>query len=561
MNISNSPPAEKAEGDFASPNVQRGALPTWWSAETDAALLRGSLRHGFSPWSAELLDAQFEKIRVDPTLLFAELECAPPGPEPEGKKRDLKQDERDSSPEKRAGNAGGSDDASGPARMPGRETLKRRLLKLLDCLVRPRPAPPPPKEKPAKAPREAKPRAPTKREQKAAAREAAAVARKAADASAPPPPRRRSRGPGPKNGDASGMKESPPGATAATRKASDRLSLEAAERDVSSGMSPTSPMASPKADGGADAEAPAAKKARATPEKAPEKTATLAPEKKAATPEPAKKAATPEKKAATPAKKAATPEKKAATPAKKAATPAKKAATPAKKARTALGSALALSPRRLPRPVPRGRLSPRTRRGGPRARPPARSRSPRRAPSRPQRGSPRTKTRWPRWCWAAAAADPGPPAILSARPALGFKKAGASKTVGAAGKQTSLLGLGFFSKTPAGAGAGAPAARTPTTGGFLKRRTRHVATKVLVPTTLRRVVIFNTVVFFSRVKQNSHPSHDVAFVVTLHASLRAARHARVSGTRRAFAARHVDPPRVAAVLARGVPARPGAGAG
>jgi len=51
-------------------------------------------------------------------------------------------------------------------------------------------------------------------------------------------------------------------------------------------------------------------------------------------------------------------------------------------------------------------------------------------------------------------------------PGAGFKKAGASKTAGAAGKQTSLLGLGFFSKTPAGAGAGAPAARTPTTGGF-----------------------------------------------------------------------------------------------
>ena len=212
--ISNSPPAEKAEGDFASPNVQRGALPTWWSAETDAALLRGSLRHGFSPWSAELLDAQFEKIRVDPTLLFAELECAPPGPEPEGKKRDLKQDERDSSPEKRAGNAGGSDDASGlslsKARMPGRETLKRRLLKLLDCLVRPRPAPPPPKEKPAKAPREAKPRAPTKREQKAAAREAAAVARKAADAGAPPPSRRRHGGPGPKKRGRVGDEGEPP---------------------------------------------------------------------------------------------------------------------------------------------------------------------------------------------------------------------------------------------------------------------------------------------------------------------------------------------------------------
>ena len=51
-------------------------------------------------------------------------------------------------------------------------------------------------------------------------------------------------------------------------------------------------------------------------------------------------------------------------------------------------------------------------------------------------------------------------------PGAGFKKAGASKMASASGKQTSLLGLGFFSKTPAGAGAGAPAARTPTTGGF-----------------------------------------------------------------------------------------------
>jgi len=431
--ISNVPPAEKAEGDFDSPNVQRGALPAWWSAETDAALLRGSLRHGFSPWSAELLDAQFEKIRVDPTLLFAELECAPP--EPEGKKREAKQDE-----------PGGSDDAS-PARMPGRETLKRRLLKLLDCLVRPRPAPPPPKEKPAKAPREAKPRAPTKREQKEAAREAAAVARKAADAErAAAFAAALTGGQGQKNGDASGMKESPPGATVATRKASDRLSLEAAERDVSSGMSPTSPMASPKADGGADAEAPAAKKARATPEKAAEKTATLAPAKKAATPE--KKAATPEKKAATPAKKAATPAKKAATPAKRSPARAR-AESPASPASGPARSPLsANAARRSPRPSPRAVAKPAAR------------------------------------AVAAAerlAADQDPLATLvlggggggpgSARdsfrtPGAGFKKAGASKTAGAAGKQTSLLGLGFFSKTPAGAGAGAPAARTPTTGGF-----------------------------------------------------------------------------------------------
>ena len=33
-------------------------------------------------------------------------------------------------------------------------------------------------------------------------------------------------------------------------------------------------------------------------------------------------------------------------------------------------------------------------------------------------------------------------------------------------KQVSLLGLGFFSKTPAAARAAAPSARTPTTGGF-----------------------------------------------------------------------------------------------
>jgi chromodomain-helicase-DNA-binding protein 7 len=465
--ISNVPPAEKAEGDFDGPNVQRGALPAWWSADADAALLRGSLRHGFSPWSAELLDAQFEKIRVDPTLLFAELECAPP--EPEGKKREAKQDEPDSSP--RVGGAGGPDDAS-PARMPGRETLKRRLLKLLDCLVRPRPAPPPPKEKQAKPPREAKPRAPTKREQKAAAREAAAVARKAADAERAAAERAAFAAAltgGSKNGDASGMKESPPGAAAATRKASDRLSPET---DAAPAPAPA-PTAAPKREGVDDAEAPAAKKARATPEKAPsEKAAT--PAKKAATP--AEKAATPAEKAATPAKKAATPAKKAATPAKKAATPEKKAATPAKKAATPAKKAATPAKRSPARARAESPASPAS---GP-ARSPLSANAARRSP----RPSPRAVAKPAARAVAAAerlAADQDPLATLvlggggggpgSARdsfrtPGAGFKKAGASKTAGAAGKQTSLLGLGFFSKTPAGAGAGAPAARTPTTGGF-----------------------------------------------------------------------------------------------
>ena len=429
---SSSPPAEKPEAEFATtcPVVQRGALPVWWSAEADAALLRGSLRHGFSPWSAELLDAQFEKIRVDPTLRFAELECAPPEPTAAEEKKKPEGEAR------RADESAASLEGASPVCMPGRETLKRRLLKLLDCLVRPRPAPPPPKEKPAKAPREAKPRAPTKREQKAAAREAAAVARKAADAERAAAFAATLTG-GSKNGNASGMKESPPGATAATRKASDRLSLEAAAAKKAAAEPTAEPTASPNEapDGVSDAEAPAAKKARATPEK-----------KAAAVPETAEKAATPAKKAATPAKKAATPAKKAAPARARAGSPASPAPAPA---RSPL-SANTIAARRSPRPSPRAI-----------AKPAARAVA------------------------AALAADQDPLATLvlggggaggaggaSGRdafrtPGAGFKKAGApSSRASASGKQTSLLGLGFFSKTPAGAGASAPAARTPTTGGF-----------------------------------------------------------------------------------------------
>jgi hypothetical protein len=50
--------------------MMKGAMSAWWSAQADADLLRGSLRHGFSPWSQEALQAQFEAIRCDPTLGF-----------------------------------------------------------------------------------------------------------------------------------------------------------------------------------------------------------------------------------------------------------------------------------------------------------------------------------------------------------------------------------------------------------------------------------------------------------------------------------------------------------
>ena len=430
--VSSTPPAEKSEADFAKlcPAVQRGALPAWWSAEADAALLRGSLRHGFSPWSAELLDAQFEKVRVDPTLRFAELECAPPEPE-EKKKPEAGEAREEEAPD--GTGAANQNQAETRVCMPGRETLKRRLLKLLDCLVRPRPPPPPPKEKPAKAPR-----APSKREQKAAAREAAAAARKAADAERAAAFAATLTG-GSKNGNASGMKESPPGAAAATRKASDRLSLEAAAAAA------TEPSASPKPDGVSDAEAPAAKRARATPVKAPEKASETAPET---------------------TEKAATPAKKASTPAKKASTPAKKASTPAKRSPVRARAESPASP----------------------ARPPARSPLFANAARRSPRTSPRAIAKpAARAVAAALAADQDPLATLVLgggggpgggpgggapgrdafrTPGAGFKKAGASSRASASGKQTSLLGLGFFSKTPAGAGAGAPAARTPTTGGF-----------------------------------------------------------------------------------------------
>ena len=168
-------PAEKEA--FECPVVQRGALPVWWNTEADADLLRGSLRHGFSPWSADMLEDQFEAIREDPTLLFAREGCEAPADEEE-KKPAAGKKEKEKSPD-------GEDDASpaepaeeepsGPRRMPGRETLKRRVLKLLELLVNPREPPPP------KPPKEVKPKPPTKKELKAMERERQAEERKRRD--------------------------------------------------------------------------------------------------------------------------------------------------------------------------------------------------------------------------------------------------------------------------------------------------------------------------------------------------------------------------------------------
>jgi len=49
--------AMPAEMDtFAAPQMMKGAMATWWTQQSDADLLRGSLRHGFSPWWKEALE-------------------------------------------------------------------------------------------------------------------------------------------------------------------------------------------------------------------------------------------------------------------------------------------------------------------------------------------------------------------------------------------------------------------------------------------------------------------------------------------------------------------------
>ena len=149
-------PEERPRADAAArlPVVQRGALPEWWSPEVDADLLRGSLRHGFSPWSAEALEDQFEAIRTDPDLCFARDACEPADPEEDDKagkasaskeaaaKEEEEEKEASGGEEEKDASertaAGASEKEGGPRRMPGRETLKRRVLKLLDALLNPR---------------------------------------------------------------------------------------------------------------------------------------------------------------------------------------------------------------------------------------------------------------------------------------------------------------------------------------------------------------------------------------------------------------------------------------
>uniref|UniRef100_A0A7S0S7W2 Uncharacterized protein n=1 Tax=Mantoniella antarctica TaxID=81844 RepID=A0A7S0S7W2_9CHLO len=55
---------------FAAPQAMRGEMAAWWNGTSDTDLLRGSLRHGFSPWSQDMLQGQLEAIRTDETLSF-----------------------------------------------------------------------------------------------------------------------------------------------------------------------------------------------------------------------------------------------------------------------------------------------------------------------------------------------------------------------------------------------------------------------------------------------------------------------------------------------------------
>ena len=399
---------------------------------------RGSLRFGFSPWSAEALDAQFEKIRVDESLMFSELGAEPPVVVdeklvPEQNAEDVGLDKTDGEPELPEKGFGKKQVDTSRVVMPGRETVKRRLLKLLDGLVNPREPPAvkaPRKPKPRERPRETKQRPPTKKEQKDAARAAAAVARIADDAkralefkksltggSGKTEKETRS-----KNEEASGVrKESPPGASQ-----KNVLSSPSAKAEATPGK---------RAAAAACWETLPAKKAKTTPVKAKTTPA------KATTPvkSPVIKASTPSQ-AKSPAAKAATP--KAKSPASKAAaSPAVKPAAPL----SPLRPNAALSPVRR---SPRGKVAPN-------------------AVAKPIVALTETD-------------DPLATLVLPLRLKGGetfqtpsgvvFKKAGTKNFAAAAAstgkKQASLLGLGFFAKTPAAGASAAPSARTPTTGGF-----------------------------------------------------------------------------------------------
>jgi chromodomain-helicase-DNA-binding protein 7 len=181
------PPPELDEFEFSEMmKPTSGAWSRWWGKECDAALLRGSLRYGFSPWSQGDLEAQFECILKDNTLWFAN-NAVGAADEDKDKKADAEHSARIKAAAvvhdaaKKALNDDKDKEThelklkerremleeanrladEGPRRMPGRETLKRRILGLLKNLI----DPPAKKEvKPPKPPKEVKPRKPTKAE-------------------------------------------------------------------------------------------------------------------------------------------------------------------------------------------------------------------------------------------------------------------------------------------------------------------------------------------------------------------------------------------------------------
>ena len=428
-------PAEKADFVYPGGGVQRGALPHWWSQDADNALLTGSLRHGFSPWSAEVLDKQFEKIREDEGLLFSEL-GAEPAPEVDKaeKKTDTEEEGKQSELKESVPSAGGKTPVdTSRVIMPGRETVKRRLLKLLDGLVNPREAPP---AKAPKPPREVKARQPTKKEQKEAAREAAAVARKAADAERVLEFKNALTSgakTGSKNGEASGVtKESPPGAVDVA--ADDTKNETAAPQRLSSPQTRSSPRATPvKRAAPVEAEVstqPFAKKAKqSTPEKAVMGTTSTA--KTTPAKSPLGKAKSPAVKAKSPLVKAKSPSVKAKSPSAKS--PAAVAKSPAGRSPLAANTARAS----IVCQSPRGKML---------------------APKSLAKPAPLTDGQ-----------DPLATLVLPAFKTPGFKKGGkiAATSTGKQSKQASLVGFGgFFAKTPAANATAAPSARTPTTGGF-----------------------------------------------------------------------------------------------
>ena len=180
------PPPEKDEFEFSEMmKPTSGGWSRWWGKECDAALLRGSLRYGFSPWSQADLEAQFECILKDKTLWFAMNGVVAPtrmrikrltpstrnasrlanAVHEEAKKALNDDNDKETHEAKLKERREMLEEANkiadeGPRRMPGRDTLKRRILGLLKNLI----DPPAKKELKVKLVKEPKPKKPTKAE-------------------------------------------------------------------------------------------------------------------------------------------------------------------------------------------------------------------------------------------------------------------------------------------------------------------------------------------------------------------------------------------------------------